>query len=79
MGMNMGLPAWTKGSSAIVVSSDDIIPLSIDEFDRVNGWMKKFNPRAGSGFICNRTWAWNVGANEMDLEIVYHLATYGLK
>ena len=78
-GLNMGMPSWTKSTGAIVNVTDDIIPLTTDEFGRANSWMKKFHSRPGSGFISNRSWAWNVGVTPSDLEIIYQVASYGLK
>ncbi len=79
LGLNMGIPTWSKSTGAVVKMDDDITPLAIDEFDRVTGWMKSFHKRPGSGFISHRSWAWNVGMDENDLQIIYDLAVYGLK
>lgn len=76
-GRNMGLPSRLKTTGSIVAPKG-IIPLAHDEFGRVNCWMKKFNPRLGSGFISCRSWSWNVPIQEDDLELIYNLASYGL-
>jgi outer membrane protein assembly factor BamB len=77
-GRNMGLPSRLKTTGS-VISPEGIIPLANDEFGRVNCWMKKFNPRPGSGFISCRSWSWNVPIHPEDLEIIHALATYGLE
>lgn len=78
VGLNWGFPSWLKTTGS-VVSDIGIIPFGYDEFGRVNSWMKKFHPRAGSGFISCRTWSWNVPIKKEDLEFIYQLAIHELE
>lgn len=77
-GMNWGLPAWFK-TTGIPLKAEGIIPLAYDEFNRVSAWVKKFNPRAGSGYVSFRSWSWNVSMKEQDFDMIYKLATYQLE
>ncbi|RKN81518.1 beta-alanine-activating enzyme beta-propeller domain-containing protein [Ulvibacterium marinum] len=77
-GLNWGLPTWLKTTGSII-NPKTTIPLAYDEYGRVNTWLKKFNPRPGSGFVSCRTWAWNVDIKEKDLQLIYQLATYQLE
>lgn len=77
-GMNWGLPPWLKTTSC-TVAPEGVIPFAHDEYGRVSLWMKKFNPRPGSGFISARTWAWNVPIQEKDLQLIYQLAIHELE
>lgn len=77
MGLNWGLPKWIK-TTGTTVQSDSVTPLAYDEFGRVSLWLKKFNARAGSGFISCRTWSWNIAIKDSDLELVHQIALHGL-
>lgn len=77
-GLNWGLPPWFK-TTGIPVKEEGIIPLAYDEFNRVSAWIKKFNPRAGSGYVSLRSWSWNVSIKDQDLEMIYKLAIYQLE
>ncbi len=77
LGIEMGLPAWYKSTVSIVENSEDIEPLSYDEFGRISAWIKRFGGKDGGAFISLRTWAWNVSIRQQDLEVVYEVATYG--
>lgn len=77
-GLNWGLPSWLKTTHASV-SSEKVTPLAFDEWGRVGPWMKKFNPRPGSGFVSCRPWAWDVPIRDADLELIYHLAIHELE
>jgi len=77
-GLNMGLPQWLTITS-VPVSGKGVVPLAYDEYGRVSAWKKKFNPRPGSGFICFRSFSYNVPAKKEDLELIDKLATYGLE
>lgn len=77
-GLNLGLPLWltcTYGN----ISSKGITPLAYDEYNRVSAWMKKFNPRPGSGFISIRTWGWHAPIHDRDLELIHQIALHELK
>lgn len=77
-GLNWGLPSHLRTTGS-VVDPEGVIPFTFDEFGRVNCWMKRFNPRPGSGFISVRSFGWNTPIKIDDLELIYKLATYGLK
>jgi outer membrane protein assembly factor BamB len=77
-GLNWGLPTWFKTTGSII-NPETATPLAYDEYGRVNTWLKKFNPRPGSGFVSCRTWAWNVDIKEKDLQLIHQLATYQLE
>lgn len=77
-GLNWGLPNWFRTTGGLV-PSNEVIPLGIDEHGRASIWLKKFNPRPGSGFISCRTWSWNVGIKQTDLEIIHQLAIHELE
>jgi outer membrane protein assembly factor BamB len=76
-GLNRGLSQWLKTTSA-AVAPEGVIPLAVDEYNRVSAWLKKFDDQPGSGFISCRTWAWEVPMTNQDLELVNELALYGL-
>lgn len=76
-GLNLGLPPLLKLTYA--VSPDGVIPLAIDEYNRISAWMKKFNDRSGSGFISFRTWAWSVSICDEDLELIRRMALHELE
>ena len=77
-GMNMGLPEWLT-TTAAPVEAKNVIPLAYDEYGRVSAWIKKFNSRPGSGWVSCRSWSWNVPIKREDLNLIDHLATYGLE
>jgi outer membrane protein assembly factor BamB len=77
VGLNHGLPEWFKTTHAAVLP-EGVIPLAIDEYNRVSVWLKKFNDQTGSGFISCRTWAWDIPIKNEDLELITELALYGL-
>ncbi len=77
-GLNTGLPQWLTITSS-PVAGKGVVPLAYDEYGRVSAWTKKFNPRAGSGFICFRSFSYNVPAKKEDLELIEKLALYGLE
>jgi outer membrane protein assembly factor BamB len=77
-GLNYGLPTWFKATYA-VVAPEKVEPLAFDENNRVTAWMKKFNERPGSGFICCRSWAFDVPIRDEDLWLVHRLATHALE
>jgi len=77
-GLNWGLPSWFMATYA-TISPKGIIPLSYDENKRVGAWLKKFNPRPGSGFISCRSWAWYAPMHDSDFQLIYDLAMYGLE
>ncbi len=77
-GLNWGLPAWFMSTFA-TVSPEGITPLAYDENNRVSAWLKKFNPRAGSGFVSVRTWAWYSPIHDADFQLIHDLAIYGLE
>lgn len=79
VGLNWGLPDWIKTTNSTVEAGEGVIPLAYDEFGRISLWVKKFNPRPGSGFVSARTWSWNVPIREMDLELIYKLAMHELE
>ncbi len=78
-GRMWGLPKWLKTTASIVAPADDIVPLAIDEYNRISVWLKKFNPRPGSGFVSCRTWSWNVNIKDSELSLIHQLAIYGLE
>lgn len=77
-GLKLGLPSWFTATYANV-SAQGITPLAMDEYNRVSAWMKKFNPRPGSGFISCRTWGWHTPIHDWDLEMIYKLAIHELE
>lgn len=77
-GLNWGLPNWVKTTNS-TVEPEGVIPFAYDEFGRVSLWMKKYHPRAGSGFISCRTWSWNVPIKKEDLELLHKLAIHELE
>ncbi len=77
-GLNFGLPMWFKTTYA-VVAPERVEPLAFDENNRVTAWMKKFNERPGSGFICWRSWAFEVPIRDEDLWLVHRLAMHALE
>lgn len=78
-GLNWGLPAWMTNTYSSVVRAEQVTPLSVDELQRVGAWMKKFNPRPGSGFISFRSWSFNVPIREEDLALIEHIALHELQ
>lgn len=78
-GLNWGLPASLKSTSAIVQLGKGVTPLAYDEFGRISLWMKKFNSRPGSGFISVRTWGWYVPIREGDLQMIRQMAVHELE
>jgi len=77
-GQNWGLPIWLKTTHASV-APEKVVPLAIDENNRVTAWMKKFNDRSGSGFVSCRTWAWDVPIRKEDLKLIHQLAMHELR
>jgi outer membrane protein assembly factor BamB len=77
-GLNWGLPAWLTITYA-TVGEKGITPLAYDEYNRVSAWLKKFNPRPGSGFISCRTWGWYAPIHDEDLRLIYKLAMHELE
>ena len=77
-GLNLGLPAWLTTTNSTVEPEKGIIPLAHDEYGRISLWLKKFNPRPGSGFVSVRTWAWNVPIQQSDLELIHQIAVHEL-
>ena len=77
-GMNMGLPAW-KTFTYANIDNERVLPLAIDDHGRVTAWMKKFNARAGSGFISCRTLGWYAPIHDEDLRLVHTLALHELE
>lgn len=77
-GLNWGLPSWFKTVGA-PVSPKGVIPLAYDEYNRVSVWIKKFNPRPGSGFISCRSWSWFIPAHQEDLSLIWQLAVHELE
>lgn len=77
-GLNWGLPAWLTITYA-TVDAKGVTPLAYDEYNRVSAWLKKFNPRSGSGFISCRTWGWYAPIHDEDLKIIYKLAMHELE
>lgn len=77
-GLNAGLPPW-KTFTYANVDGQDVTPLAIDGFGRVTAWMKKYNPRPGSGFFSCRTWGWYAPIHEDDLRIILEIANYELE
>lgn len=77
-GLNLGLPSWFRTTHANI-SPEGVTPLAIDENNRISAWMKKFNPRTGSGFFSLRTWGYFMPIHDHDLELIYQLATHELE
>lgn len=77
-GRNLGLPPWKMFTYANV-DSYGVTPLAIDGFGRVTAWMKKYNGRAGSGFISCRTWGWYSPIHDDDLRIILEIANNELE
>lgn len=71
-----GLPKWGKSTGTNTKVTSGIYPLGVDEFGYTCSWMKRINPRTGSGLISCRWWAWNVGMNQQGIDIIYHLDVY---
>jgi len=77
-GLNWGLPAWLTITYA-TVDATSVTPLAYDEYNRVSAWLKKYNPRPGSGFISCRTWGWYAPIHDEDLSLIYKLAMHELE
>jgi len=77
-GLNWGLSSWLTLTYS-VIEEKGVTPLAHDEYNRVSAWLKKFNERAGSGFVSCRSWGWYANIHDEDLKLLYDLAVYELE
>jgi hypothetical protein len=78
-GLNWGLPVWLTVTYSTIEPTGGVTALAYDEYNRISAWLKKFNDRAGSGFVSCRSWGWYASLHEEDLKLIYDLAVYGLQ
>ncbi|HEU4653705.1 MAG TPA: PQQ-binding-like beta-propeller repeat protein [Steroidobacteraceae bacterium] len=79
-GRNWGLPESLKTSYAVLPpeSTEDVVPLAIDEYGRVTAFLKRFVPVEGTGWISFVPTGYGVPMKQSELELVEHIASYTL-
>jgi FOG: WD40-like repeat len=78
-GRNRGMPVWLKTSFASLKQDADVIALAHDEYGRVSAFVKKFHPRAGSGWVTYHPAGYGVPATVEQMAALERVASYGLK
>ncbi len=78
-GRNWGMPAWLMTSFASLKGDGDVVVLAQDEYGRASAWVRRFHPRAGSGWVTFHPSGFGLEMTTEQKAAFERVAAYGLR